>query len=99
PVGLSLVEHDVSELKRYEEQVRYLAEHDVLTGLLNRRRFHTELERALAEGDRGSALLVDLDAFKLVNDSHGHESGDELLSELGRLLSEQAGDEDVLAHF
>lgn len=99
PVGLSLIEHDISELKRYEEQVRYLAEHDVLTGLFNRRRFHTELERALADGDPGSVLLTDIDAFKLVNDAHGHERGDELLRELSRLLGEQLQDGDVLAHF
>jgi diguanylate cyclase (GGDEF)-like protein/PAS domain S-box-containing protein len=76
---------------RDEEQMRHDALHDPLTGLANRTLLHDRLKHAVAQSERGlgdtCVLFVDLDDFKLVNDEHGHQVGDELLATLGgRLL-------------
>ena len=92
---------DVSERKRLESQLMQLADHDPLTGLLNRRRFDEELDRHLSEAQRyelhGMVLFMDLDGFKDVNDSRGHHAGDELLSALTRVLRERLRATDVAA--
>jgi len=81
---------DVSERHRYERQLAFLAEHDPLTGLANRRRFDQLLARHVGDcrryGPRGALLMLDLDNFKLVNDSRGHAAGDELLVNLVGVL-------------
>ncbi len=67
---------DVTERKRFEEQLRYIADHDSLTGLMNRRRFREELDSQLAlrqrYGGDGALLLIDVDRLKAVNDTRGH---------------------------
>jgi diguanylate cyclase (GGDEF)-like protein/PAS domain S-box-containing protein len=80
---------DIAERKRLESQLEYLAYHDALTGLPNRRRLMEDLEQA-----DGRHLLVffDLDGFKVYNDSFGHLEGDLLLRRLGRKLREAVGD-------
>ncbi|MBI5288729.1 MAG: EAL domain-containing protein [Chloroflexi bacterium] len=92
---------DVSERKRFEDQLVDLANHDPLTGLFNRRRFNEEIERQLSTARRynipGALLFLDLDQFKDVNDSRGHRAGDELLIELARLLGERLRDADIVA--
>jgi len=92
---------DVSERKRFEDQLVDLANHDPLTGLFNRRRFNEEIERQLSSARRynvpGALLFLDLDQFKDVNDSRGHRAGDELLIELARLLRERLRDADIVA--
>ena len=81
---------DITAQRRLEDRLRYLADHDPLTGLLNRRRFHAELDRHITEvkryGDRGALLILDLDQFKLVNDTFGHAAGDRLLVSVAELL-------------
>lgn len=99
--GAVLVVHDVSELRGMERRLEYEASHDSLTGLINRRQFEGHLQAALEQarsGDTEYALLyLDLDQFKLINDSYGHTAGDQLLKELSALLIAQLGDGDSLA--
>ncbi|MGO4376554.1 diguanylate cyclase, partial [Paenibacillus sp. MCAF20] len=71
---------DITERKQSEEKMRFLAYHDTLTGLMNRRRFFEEVSSATAHPDQPFALIVlDLDHFKKMNDSFGHHMGDRLL--------------------
>ncbi len=96
-----VVAQDVTERKRAERELRFLASHDPLTGLFNRRRFADELEQQLAQarryGARGALLYIDLDQFKYVNDSLGHHAGDELLVSIARLLRYRLRETDILA--
>jgi diguanylate cyclase (GGDEF)-like protein/PAS domain S-box-containing protein len=92
---------DISERKRFEDQLRYLADHDPLTGLLNRQRFDAELERVIAESRRyqrpGALLMLDLDGFKTVNDRFGHPAGDELVRRIAWTLRRAVRDVDIVA--
>ena len=92
---------DVTERKRAELELTHTAQHDPLTGLVNRRQFTRELERELARRDvaTSAVLFVDIDRFKLVNDGHGHEAGDALLQEAGRRLQAALREGDVLSRF
>ncbi len=92
---------DITEARALSQQLRFQAAHDALTGLVNRREFETRLERALqsAEGGRCEHALcyLDLDQFKIINDTCGHVAGDELLRRLGRVLAQQVRKQDTLA--
>ena len=92
---------NVGDARRLEEQLRYQADHDSLTGHFNRRRFDQEVAGQLVQAERhrrpGALLLIDVDAFRFVNDSLGHEAGDRLLREVSAILGEEARDTDVLA--
>jgi diguanylate cyclase (GGDEF)-like protein/PAS domain S-box-containing protein len=87
---------DVTERRRYESELHYLADHDPLTGLLNRRAFTRELESHLEHvrryGPAGAALVLDVDHFKNINDTLGHGTGDELIVSLAGALRERLGD-------
>lgn len=87
---------DVTEERRTRQELAYLAEHDPLTGIANRRRFTTRLAECLQE-DRGPALLlVDVDHFKDINDIRGHAAGDKVMRTLARVLSAQIGPRSML---
>lgn len=92
---------DVSARKEAEERIRYLAFHDALTGLPNRRRFYECLEQAFAvahqRNSHGALLLVDLDDFKVLNDTLGHDRGDELLVKVAEVLKTVAPAENGVA--
>ncbi len=87
---------DITERRRHEDEMRYLVEHDRLTGLANRLMLAERLAQAMA-GERGCALLfIDLDRFKDINDSLGHRLGDHLLQEVASRLRTVTRDEDTL---
>jgi diguanylate cyclase (GGDEF)-like protein/PAS domain S-box-containing protein len=99
--GGVLVFHDVSESRELNRRLSYHASHDILTGLVNRAEFESRLERALksAKAREASYALcyLDLDQFKIVNDSCGHSAGDALLGQLGALLKSKIRWRDTLA--
>src|SRR5262249_25675986 len=86
------VMRDISVRKREAERVRYLAEHDTLTGLPNRNTLYADLGRRIAaaqvNSDQVALMVLDLDKFKQVNDTMGHACGDELLCAVARRLTE-----------
>lgn len=92
---------DIDERKRFEGELGYLADHDPLTGLLNRRGFVRELSQHIAHARRyghgGAVLFLDIDDFKYVNDTLGHSVGDEVISSVARIVSERLRETDVLA--
>ncbi|MFJ7565935.1 EAL domain-containing protein [Herminiimonas sp. NPDC097707] len=100
-IGVVLVFHDVSDSRKLAIQLSHQAAHDPLTGLFNRREFERRLELAidtLARQSKQHALLyLDLDQFKIVNDTCGHSAGDELLRQITALLQPLVRDSDTLA--
>jgi diguanylate cyclase (GGDEF)-like protein/PAS domain S-box-containing protein len=99
--GGVLVFHDVSEARELNRRLSYHASHDVLTGLVNRREFENRMERALksAKAHETSYALcyLDLDQFKIINDTCGHSAGDALLGQVGALLKSKVRWRDTLA--
>ncbi len=91
---------DITEQKQAENRIAYLADHDSLTGLINRRRFHEELGHhvALAQrfGYQNALMFIDLDQFKYVNDTLGHARGDEYLTRVARLIAGSLREVDVV---
>jgi diguanylate cyclase (GGDEF)-like protein/PAS domain S-box-containing protein len=92
---------DVTERRRHEADLRRMADHDPLTGLLNRRSFERELERHVAYveryGPKGAAIVLDLDHFKTINDTLGHSAGDELIVRVAHALRSRLRESDVLS--
>ena len=100
--GAVLVLHDMTSEKKYIARLSWQASHDSLTKLANRREFEHRLERALKRdarnSDRGHALMfIDLDQFKIINDTCGHAAGDKLLCEVSASLLQHLRDDDLLA--
>lgn len=95
--------NDISASKRYEERLRHLAHHDALTGLPNRvlflDRFREALARARRQKQQAAVLFLDLDHFKKINDTLGHDVGDRLLQAAAGRISENVREIDTVARF
>jgi diguanylate cyclase (GGDEF)-like protein len=87
--------------EKTEAELRYLADHDSLTGLLDRRRFRSELDSYVSfsarYGGRGAVMIIDIDGLKSVNDSLGHQAGDNLIRQIAKILRERARTTDIVA--
>ena len=87
--------------ERTEAELRYLADHDSLTGLLDRRRFRAELDQYVSfsarYGGRGAVMIVDIDGLKAVNDALGHHAGDNLIRQVAAVMRERVRTTDIVA--
>jgi diguanylate cyclase (GGDEF)-like protein/PAS domain S-box-containing protein len=100
-IGIATITRDISVRLRYQEQLRFLADHDALTATRNRRRFErdvaAQVARARRYGEQAALLLLDIDAFKQINDTHGHKAGDRALKEIAAILRRRLRAGDVVA--
>ena len=101
-IGAVMVFHDISKERRLHRALHYQASHDALTGLINRREFENRLTAAVESvradsGCRHALLYLDLDQFKLVNDTCGHPAGDQLLRQITAVLQSRVRGGDTLA--
>ncbi|MGB7903198.1 MAG: EAL domain-containing protein [Steroidobacteraceae bacterium] len=101
-IGVVMVFHDVSQERRLQRALSYQATHDALTGLINRREFEHRINETLQasrsdSGIRHVVLYLDLDQFKVVNDTCGHQAGDRLLKQVTSVLQTRIRASDTLA--
>lgn len=98
--GAVILIWDISKEKKYEEKIKYLGFHDILTGLYNRAYFDEELKRL--DNDRHyplSIIMGDLNGFKLINDVFGHSKGDEMLKQMAVILKKSCRKSDIVARY
>jgi diguanylate cyclase (GGDEF)-like protein/PAS domain S-box-containing protein len=100
-IGAVIVFHDVTKERRLKRALAYQASHDALTGLINRREFDNRLHSAVLSAQRGEGsyalLYIDLDQFKVVNDTCGHQAGDRLLRDVTGLLQTRVRASDTIS--
>ena len=100
-MGFRGVAKDISTEKSSQDQLYYLANNDTLTGVYNRGRFYDELSRAIRQmrkqKDSGAIMLLDMDRFKYINDTFGHEAGDSMLVHTAYIIREVAGQDATIA--
>ncbi|NEU98017.1 putative bifunctional diguanylate cyclase/phosphodiesterase [Bradyrhizobium uaiense] len=99
PAGRVMIIHDMTAERRLVEELAWAASHDALTGLANRRQFEFELHKTMSGSPVAGAdlMLIDLDQFKIVNDTCGHMAGDRLLKQVARLLAAEVGCSGLVA--
>ncbi len=101
PEDRKVVTEALAEAERTEAQLRYLADHDSLTGLLDRRRFRAELDQYVSfsarYGGQGAVMIIDIDGLKAVNDAHGHHAGDCLIRRVAATMRERVRATDIAA--
>ena len=99
-VGAVVVLHDVSEGRRQAAQLSHQANHDALTGVSNRREFERQLSTLISRSDadrQHAVMYLDLDQFKIINDTCGHAAGDELICQVSTIIGQRLRDGDLLA--
>ena len=100
-LGAVIILRDVTEVRTMEKRLSYQAAHDALTGLINRREFEVRLKQTIrnaqTEGITHSICFVDLDKFKIINDTSGHAAGDEYLKQVPGMIQSVLRQTDVLA--
>jgi diguanylate cyclase (GGDEF)-like protein len=101
PEDREVVEDSLARAAKTEAQLRYIADHDSLTGLLDRRRFRSELDQYVSftarYGGQGAVMIVDIDGLKGVNDSFGHHVGDQLIRRVAGIMRERVRTTDIVA--
>jgi diguanylate cyclase (GGDEF)-like protein len=101
PQDRKIVGKALAEAAKTEAELRYIADHDSLTGLLDRRRFRSELDQyvsfAARYGGQGAVMIIDIDGLKAVNDTMGHHAGDNLLRQIAGILRERVRNTDIVA--
>jgi len=101
PEDRAVVQGALDRAERTEAELRFLADHDPLTGLLNRRRFRGELDQYVSftarYGGRGAVMVIDIDNLKEVNDKLGHQTGDRLIRRIAGILRERVRTTDLVA--
>ncbi len=100
-LGVRGSNRDITEIKELQERLKHMAGHDLLTGLPNRSLFLEHLQQTIKEAKRNAAMFVvvfiDLDDFKEINDTHGHEAGDTVLKKLAHTLKGVTRQNDIVA--
>jgi diguanylate cyclase (GGDEF)-like protein len=101
PEDRDVILRALARAERTEAELRYLADHDSLTGLLDRRRFRSELDQYVSfsarYGGQGAVMIIDIDGLKGVNDEHGHHAGDSLIRQIAVILRERVRATDIVA--
>jgi diguanylate cyclase (GGDEF)-like protein len=101
PEDRAVVQGALERAEKTEAELRFLADHDSLTGLLNRRRFRAELDQYVSftarYGGRGAVMVIDIDGLKEVNDRLGHQAGDTLIRRVAEILRERVRATDLVA--
>jgi len=101
PDDRRIVEDALVRAARTEAELRYLADHDSLTGLLDRRRFRAELDQYVSftarYGGQGAVMIIDIDGLKSINDAFGHHAGDTLIRQIAAILRERVRATDIVA--
>ncbi|HHQ69089.1 MAG TPA: diguanylate cyclase [Halothiobacillaceae bacterium] len=96
PQRLIHIFNDITQEKAAHRHLKHQAEHDALTGLLNRFAIINRLEQVISEQREAAILFIDLDRFKVINDTHGHQVGDELLRQVASRMQERLRKTDVI---
>jgi diguanylate cyclase (GGDEF)-like protein len=101
PRDRTVIAKALADAERIEAELRQIADHDSLTGLLDRRRFRAELDQYVSftarYGGRGAVMVIDIDGLKAVNDSLGHQAGDNLIRRIAGILRERVRATDIVA--
>jgi diguanylate cyclase (GGDEF)-like protein len=101
PEDRKVIDEALAKAEKTEAQLRYIADHDSLTGLLDRRRFRSELDQYVSfsarYGGQGAVMIIDIDSLKAINDARGHHAGDVLLRRVAGIMRERVRATDIVA--
>ena len=101
PEDRKVIDEALAKAEKTEAELRYIADHDSLTGLLDRRRFRAELDTYVSfssrYGGQGAVMIIDIDGLKAINDSLGHHAGDNLIRHVAAIMRERVRTTDIVA--